>query len=154
MTDVIISGPLFDGTADTVMRLGTQAVREKLTDTAERRVHAVFAGMIRDDKGVFLSQVTSTDVSTVYSSGSTWTRDGQRVSRVYTMPITVADPAVETIVTTENATYGPWLEGTGSRNETTRFKGYHGYRLTAQELDGEAQGIADEVLQPYIERCR
>jgi hypothetical protein len=70
------------------------------------------------------------------------------------MPIVVEDPAVETIVTTADAAYGPWLEGTGSRNQTTRFKGYHGYRLAAQELEAEAGVIADIEMQPFIERCR
>lgn len=30
--------------------------------------------------------------------------------------------------------YGPWLEGVGSRNNTTRFKGYHAFRKAAQAL--------------------
>lgn len=29
--------------------------------------------------------------------------------------------------------YGPWLAGTGSRNETSRFKGYKHWRLALQE---------------------
>lgn len=33
-----------------------------------------------------------------------------------------------------NVIYGPWLEGVSSRNKTTRFKGYHSFRLTAQWL--------------------
>lgn len=33
-----------------------------------------------------------------------------------------------------NAVYGPWLEGTGSRNDTTRFKGYASFRKTEQWL--------------------
>src|SRR3990172_8731549 len=27
--------------------------------------------------------------------------------------------------------YGPWLEGVGSRNNTTRFRGYHAFRKAA-----------------------
>jgi hypothetical protein len=31
--------------------------------------------------------------------------------------------------------YGPWLEGVGSRNfPVTRFRGYHAFRVAAQEL--------------------
>lgn len=59
--------------------------------------------------------------------------------------------AVET--TTDNVAlndrgvvYGPWLEGTGSRNQTTRFKGYNTFRLTKQELEKKMP----ELLKPYI----
>ena len=31
--------------------------------------------------------------------------------------------------------YGPWLEGTSSRNNSTRFKGYRSFRLTQQWLE-------------------
>lgn len=43
--------------------------------------------------------------------------------------------------------YGPWLEGVGSRNATTRFKGYSSFRLTAQML----QKQAPEVLRKNLE---
>lgn len=44
--------------------------------------------------------------------------------------------------------YGPWLEGTGSRNQSTRFKGYASFRKTAQWLDREKIAI----LGPQIRR--
>lgn len=46
--------------------------------------------------------------------------------------------------------YGPWLEGTGSRNRTTRFKGYATYRRTTQELNRRAQTIADYTAREYV----
>lgn len=159
--NVHISGPLFDGTAARAMREGQQAVRHEVADAGEEKVRAAFTAMIKVNHGVFLGSVTQTDVSRVYSWSGTWTRDAdngtgarQTVTRTYTMPIVVTDPAVQTIVTTENAMYGPWLEGHGSRNLTTRFKGYHGYRIAATELNAEAGTIADAVMQPFIERCR
>lgn len=42
--------------------------------------------------------------------------------------------------------YGPWLEGTGSRNATTRFKGYRTFRLVKQELDMDMPVL----LRPYV----
>lgn len=36
--------------------------------------------------------------------------------------------------------YGPWLEGTGSRNEKSRFKGYSTFRRGAQWLQEKADG--------------
>lgn len=145
--DVHLSGPLFDGTAAAAMRAGAIEVRHRLARDGEQKARAAFNAMIRDNEGVFISTITSADRSHVYA----WNGgDGH----VYTMPVVDTDPAVETIVTTGDAAYGPWLEGTGSRNQTTRFKGYHGFRLAAQQLDAEAGAIAGAVLQPFIERCR
>jgi hypothetical protein len=40
--------------------------------------------------------------------------------------------------------YGPWLEGIGSRNATTRFKGYFNYRRSVQEIQQRMSQIAAE----------
>lgn len=41
-------------------------------------------------------------------------------------------------VTDGDVVYGPWLEGTGSRNDETRFKGYFTFRRVGQRLQDEA----------------
>jgi hypothetical protein len=43
--------------------------------------------------------------------------------------------------------YGPWLEGVGSRNQTTRFKGYHAFRKAAQALDRHIDDIGDRLFR-------
>jgi hypothetical protein len=48
--------------------------------------------------------------------------------------------------------YGPWLEGTGSRNHTTRFKGYATFRRTTQKIQARAAEIAERHLPPYLRR--
>lgn len=49
--------------------------------------------------------------------------------------------------------YGPWLEGTGSRNRTTRFKGYRTFRIITQELNGGiAQKISERIVARYVGR--
>lgn len=45
--------------------------------------------------------------------------------------------------------YGAWLEGVGSRNSSTRFKGYRMWRLTTQAMDRSG---AREVAQPIVDR--
>lgn len=57
-----------------------------------------------------------------------------------------------TRVTDGNIVYGNWLEGTGSRNRTTRFKGYRTFRQTAVVLQREAARVADEILPAYTGR--
>jgi len=51
-------------------------------------------------------------------------------------------------ITDSGVVYGPWLEGTGSRNEISRFKGYRTFQITRRELDQRKVQIA----QPYVER--
>lgn len=88
--------------------------------------------------------MVTTDHSTVYSSSSG--------HRSYSLPVVVDD--IDTIVvTTDLATYGPWLEGTGSRNDVTGFPGYHSFRRAGAELEGQAQELAESSMDPYIARC-
>lgn len=46
--------------------------------------------------------------------------------------------------------YGPWLEGTGSRNATTRFKGYRHWRKARQDTDRQAGRIVQRVVSRRI----
>ncbi|MGV9803926.1 hypothetical protein ACWDTP_38425, partial [Mycobacterium sp. NPDC003449] len=49
--------------------------------------------------------------------------------------------------------YGPWLEGTGSRNApVTRFRGYATFRRVKAMIDRRAPGIAQRLLRRYIGR--
>ena len=46
------------------------------------------------------------------------------------------------LITDGGVIYGPWLEGTGSRNQSTRFKGYASFRKVEDWLVGQAQDVA------------
>ena len=48
--------------------------------------------------------------------------------------------------------YGPWLEGVGRRNLTTRFKGYASFRKTSQYLQKNFRRIAGPAIQRLVER--
>lgn len=67
----------------------------------------------------------------------------------YETQITSERHGDEQIVHDRDIIYGPWLEGTGSRNATTRFKGYASFRRAAQELEGQVDGI----LVPVVDRA-
>jgi len=43
--------------------------------------------------------------------------------------------------------YGPWLEGIGKKNRTTRFKGYHSFEEAANEVDSRADDIAERTFR-------
>lgn len=143
MTDYSITctGPLFDGTADREMNQGTTAVRQKLASEGKKLVIAAFVARIKDNHGRFLNTVTTIDQSRTFQTGK------------YTLPEVIPDPVTDTLVTTDLATYGPWLEGEGSRNSITRFRGYHGFRMAAQALNLVAEGIAEDEIKPYVVKC-
>lgn len=46
-----------------------------------------------------------------------------------------------------NVVYGPWLEGTSSRNQTTRFKGYSVFRRTRDWISQRANGILERHIR-------
>ena len=48
--------------------------------------------------------------------------------------------------------YGPWLEGEGSRNKTTRFKGYRSFRNTATWLNERARGVGLRAVSVMARR--
>jgi hypothetical protein len=44
----------------------------------------------------------------------------------------------------------PWLEGSTSRNRTTRFKGYHTFSKTAKRLDQIAADTLEKHLRAHL----
>lgn len=50
--------------------------------------------------------------------------------------------------------YGPWLEGTSSRNGTTRFKGYASFRRATQATEQLAPAIVARVIAKNIGRLQ
>lgn len=137
MIDVNLSGPVFDGRAEALAHLAVIDIRHELAERGARLAAGTLSANIRHPRtGRAEASVVIAEHSTTYQSGK------------YTMPVFV--DLGETVVTTDLASYGPWLEGTGSRNFTTRFKGYHSFRLAAQELRAQAQGIAERVIAEYI----
>lgn len=48
--------------------------------------------------------------------------------------------------------YGPWLEGVGSRNQTTRFKGYAAARRARQAIERRIPQITAAALARAVRR--
>lgn len=53
-------------------------------------------------------------------------------------------------VTDNGVIYGPWLEGTGSRNKTTRFKGYRTFRTVKQDLDRDKARLSQPHVDAFV----
>lgn len=48
--------------------------------------------------------------------------------------------------------YGPWLEGLGSRNRTTRFRGYFALRNAARTTEARAVELGETLLRNHYLR--
>lgn len=71
----------------------------------------------------------------------------------YRTRITVQGARGGYMVTDQGVIYGPWLEGTGSRNyPVTRFRGYSTFRRTKPIVDRDANRIAIQLLNRYQAR--
>lgn len=62
----------------------------------------------------------------------------------------VADDAY--IVHDRGIVYGPWLEGVGERNKSTRFKGYFAQRRAVHTLKLKIQMLADPIITRHVRR--
>jgi hypothetical protein len=48
--------------------------------------------------------------------------------------------------------YGPWLEGTSSRNGRSRFKGYHVFRTVLQQMDKKAESVTEQAIGEAVRK--
>lgn len=111
-----VSGAALTGRADPIMARAMRHAEDTVTHAALQAVHERLGQVLQHPTGYYQSRV-------VASYGS--------------RPPSVHDSMV---------VYGPWLEGVGSRNATTRFKGYRTFRLVAQELQGDVVKITAPVF--------
>ncbi|RKN61862.1 hypothetical protein D7231_31820 [Streptomyces klenkii] len=122
--DVDARGPLFDGRAAAVTEEYARDVRDTVAEFAEEQVLRLTGSYFRRPTGYYESRVETRTES-------------PQVARVHDSGVV----------------YGPWLEGTGSRNyPVTRFKGY-GHWSQARELTRARAGqIAQRMLPRYTSR--
>lgn len=121
--DVKVSGPVFDGRADAALKDYERQVSQEVAEDAERRVSANLSTSIRHPTGYYESHVRTKMIT-----------------------------ELNHVVTDGGVIYGPWLEGTGSRNKTTRFKGYASFRRALIETQATAGDTAERILPRYISR--
>lgn len=53
-------------------------------------------------------------------------------------------------VNDNESVYGPWLAGVSSLNRSSRFRGYHHWRIATQRLDARAVGIAEHIIMQRL----
>lgn len=118
MNEINVSyrGPLFDGRAQAMTDRSCRDMEHHLGEVGADFVRAELERVLRKETPYYRLQVTSTE----YPS--------------------------RTVINDGGVVYGPWLEGTGSRNRTTRFKGYATFRRMTALLNSRAESI----VQPYV----
>ncbi len=117
---VTMTGPFFDGQLQRGIAAGIEDAKRDVAQVGVNEVHAALGQVLQNPTGFYESHVVT-----------------ERAR---------ADWAV----TDGGVVYGPWLAGTSSRNQTTRFKGYSHWRQAAQRLQRSAGDIASRAVHRRI----
>ena len=134
-TKVELTGPLFKGTAPSILRSVTNAAVEELLEEGQG---FLFETLRPRPSGVYKS---AQEAGRNASTGNY--RRNVQASPVRNLSGTLRDGGV---------IYGPWLEGTGSRNNTTRFKGYASFRKAKQHIDKKTEATVSKHLNKFTRR--
>lgn len=68
----------------------------------------------------------------------------------YQSQINIASRNLDRVVNDHMVIYGAWLEGVGSRNKTTRFKGYASFRRAKQKVESEVPSLVQPALDRFV----
>ncbi len=68
----------------------------------------------------------------------------------YQSQINIARRGLAEVVNDGMVIYGPWLEGVGSRNQTTRFKGYASFRRAKQTIEQQVPALVQPALARFL----
>lgn len=123
-TNVKYSGPLFNGEAQKVIQDYQVEAESYLGDYVVNQIQSELGSVLKNPTGYYKSKV---------------------VTNLQADDVAVTDSGV---------VYGPWLEGVGSRNKSTRFKGYATFRRVTQRINAQAGEIAERVLPRYLKRLQ
>lgn len=119
---VTIDGPFFDGRFPAAVRQFEQEAQAAVAAQVYADVMHVLDRSIRDPTPYYETQITT-----------------ERVGP-------------DVVVHDRGVIYGPWLEGTGSRNQTTHFKGYAAFRKAVQSVRPRVPDLVSAALQRFIIR--
>jgi hypothetical protein len=118
-----ITGPLFDGIAEIEAKALAAAVQREIAEYAE-----------------FQWQMNMTEAF-------------QHPTGYYQSRVNIARSEASLSVNDGGVIYGPWLEGVGSRNETTRFKGYFSARRAANSVAQKSMAIALPLIEAFVAKA-
>lgn len=70
----------------------------------------------------------------------------------YESRVTTSTQSNGVVLTDGGVIYGPWLEGVSSRNNSSRFKGYHTFRMVLQDMTKRADEIAENTIAEAVRK--
>lgn len=132
---VELTGPLFTGTAPGILRQVTESAVKDLTEAGES---FLLLRLRPRPSGVYK---TAQQAGKKDKSVGNYARHIQPVIRNLTGEL--SDGGV---------IYGPWLEGVGSRNKSTRFKGYFSFRAAKQLVEKRVDKTVNKYLNKFVRR--
>lgn len=119
-TTIVVRGPLLTGASGPIVEEYRRRMTAAVADAGDARVEILHRAFFREPTPIYWEKV-------------------------------VAKPREDYhVVTDGGVVYGPWLEGTGSRNRTTRFKGYWSFRTTTQSLRANAHVIVAPIVRDLV----
>jgi hypothetical protein len=122
VADVQLSGPLLTGNAGRIVVGIVEEIQDTIGQAASERVHYFLDASIQHPTPYYETQVTLQHIRE------------------------------DVVVHDRGIVYGPWLEGTSSRNRRTRFKGYGAFRRATSATQRQAPEIARRVIQASLGR--
>jgi hypothetical protein len=134
--DVEISGPLFKKGAKITRNAMEDAVQE-LVELGEDRLNEVLRPR---PAGLYLSAQQA--------------RPGKASTGNYRRNVQGESEGLKGRIDDGGVIYGPWLEGTSSRNQSTRFKGYGAFRLTGQWLEKKSDDVLEKHARKAVQRMK
>lgn len=124
---VEVSGPLASGEAANALQDALRATVHELSQEAQTELQSFVMDKTGRATGFFQDHIIISNLKKY--------RDAEVVHPAY--------PAV---------LYGPWLEGTSERNRSTRFPGYHLFRLTRQRMQDKAADVAERHIDEAMRK--
>lgn len=122
--DVTFSGPLFTENPDKVVSDILDRVETELGEVVVDQIKARLDSVLQNPTGYYKSNITA------------------------------SNRADSILVSDRGVVYGPWLEGVGSRNKSTSFKGYSTFRRVTQEVNAQAAQYAEPIVERELGRLR
>lgn len=133
---VTFRGPLFGGMAGVDVQQTTHAILDELVEAGEARLKDVLKP--RPAPGVYLTEAQA--------------QKGKASKGIYANSIHSEVSGLLGRIDDSGVVYGPWLEGTSSRNQSTRFKGYSSFRKTRDWLQKQAPRIVQAHVRKLVQR--
>ncbi len=114
-----VTGPVFDARGPAIITRFLEEAKATVADAGVNLIHQRLGDVLVNPTGLYESAI--------------------HTGRV----------AADVVISDLPVVYGPWLEGVSTRNETSRFKGYHTFRKITRDLQDIAPYIAQVVFQEH-----